>query len=834
MGSSSGVPLRQLLGRAAGEKMNKRVTIMKTCSSRSKLAIGTLPFAPLSARARSLVIGHCSLAAGPWFVVQRTFVVILVLVATLISALHAAPADTVPGRILVKPRDGINETDLQQLFAAHGAQQHSAIQQINVRILEVPEAAQEHVLEALQHHASIEFAEPDYIAEPETIPNDPKYSSEWHLGKIQCPQAWDVSTGSSSVIIAVLDTGVDGAHPDLTGKLVPGWNFYDNNSDTSDVYGHGTLVAGTVAAANNNSSGIASVAWNCLIMPIRISSPTGSGSMSLMGQGLTWAADHGARVANISYKVSTDATVTTAAQYFQSKGGIVTVSAGNEGDFITAGDNPYVLTISATDTTDAIASWSTTGNNVDLSAPGVSILTTVSGGTYGWAGGTSLSAPIVAGVAALVISVNPGLTGAQVQDILKDSVDDLGAPGWDPIYGRGRVNAYKAVLAAAGGTPPPTDTTPPATTITSPSSGSTASGTVTIGVSASDNVGVARVEVYINGVLVGSSTSANAALSWNTTSYANGSYTLQAKAYDVAGNIGVSAMESVSVQNTVADTTAPGITITAPATGSTVSSTVSVNVSATDNVGVTKVEWYLNGSLVGSSASASASFSWNTTAYANGSYTLQAKAYDAAGNVGSSAGVSISVQNAVPDATAPTATITAPAGGSTVSGVVSVNVSTTDNVGVTKVEWYLNGALVGSSASSSASFSWNTATSPNGSCTVQAKAYDAAGNIGSSPTINVSVLNTADAIAPVVQITSPANGSKVVRSTKVYVSASDNVSVTRVDLVVDGKTYSTSTSANPVFSWNTSKISTGSHTLQAVAYDAAGNYTRSTVVTVYK
>jgi len=661
------------------------------------------------------------------------------LALTLTCVLHGAPPDAVPGRLLVKPRAGLNETALQQLFAAYRAQQHAAIEQIDVRILNVKEAARDHVLQALQHNPNIEFAQLDYIVEPEAIPNDPKYSSEWHLPKIQCPQAWDITTGSSSVIIAVLDTGVDGTHPELSARCVPGWNFYDNNSNTSDVQGHGTLVAGTVAAANNNSTGVASVAWNCLIMPIRISSPTGSGSMSLMAKGLTWAADHGARVANISYKVSTDSTVATAAQYFQSKGGIVTVSAGNEADFITAGDNPYVLTVSATDTIDAMASWSTTGNNVDLSAPGVSILTTVSGGTYGWSGGTSLSAPIVAGVAALVISANPGLTGVQVQDILKQSADDLGAPGWDPSYGWGRVNAYKAVLAATSGTVPPADTTPPTATITTPTSGSTVSGTVFVAVAASDNVGVTRVEWLLNGALAGTSTTVPATFSWNTITCPNGSYNLQARAYDAAGNSGSFAI-SVTVQNPVADSTAPAAQITSPTTGATLSGMATVTAVATDNVGVTRTECYLNGALMGSSPGASCSLSWNSTAYANGSYTLQTKAYDAAGNIGTSAGVTVSVLNATSDVTAPT-----------------------------------------------------------------------------------------------VQITSPTTGSTVAsRSAKVYVTAADNVGVTRVELRIDGKLYATSSSAMPVFSWNTFKISRGAHTLEAVAYDAAGNSGRSAIVTVYR
>ena len=669
-----------------------------------------------------------------------TAVKVCAVIATLTSTavLHAVSADSVPGRILVKPRSDVNESDLQQLFASHGVQQHATIHQINVRILNVPEAARDHVLEALQHNAKIEFAEPDATVAPDFIPNDPGYFNEWHLSIIQAPQAWDITKGSSGVVIAILDTGVDGTHPDLSPNLVPGWNFYDNNADTSDVVGHGTAVAGTAAAAGNNAAGVASVAFNCRFMPIRISDPTGTAAYSTIASALTYAADHGARVANISFKATDSSTVTSAAQYFQSKGGVTTVSAGNDSTFDTAKDNPYILTVSATTGDDILASWATTGNNIDLAAPGQGIITTIRGGGYSTWAGSSFSAPIVAGVAALVISANPSLSGSQVQDILKQNADDLGAAGWDPSYGWGRVNAYKAVLAATGGAQPPADTTPPTANIIAPSNGSTVSGTVAVTVSTSDNVGVTKVEFYVNGSLA--NTAAAGSFSWNTTALPNGSCTLQALAYDAAGNVGTSSAVSVSVQNIVLDTTAPTVTITTPATGSTVSGPVSVNVSAADNVGITKLEWYLNGALSGSSSTPSATFMWDTTTSANGSYTLKALAYDAAGNVGSS------------------------------SVTVSVN--------------------------------------------------------------NIS--QPADTVAPSVQITSPASGVTLMKNTKIYVSASDDVAVTRVDLFVDGKLLSTSSSATTVFSWNTMKVARGSHTLQALGYDAAGNQGSSAAVTVYK
>ena len=194
--------------------------------------------------------------------------------------------------------------------------------------------------------------------------------------------------------------------------------------------------------------GVASVAFGCKLMPVRISDTSGLGYSSTVASGLTWAADHGARVANISYEFTGDSAVDSAAQYFNSKGGVVTVSAGNYSTVLTIPDDPNVLTVSATDSNDAIASWSNTGTPIDLAAPGVGIWTTTAGGGYSPASGTSFSAPVTAGVAALVISANPSLTSAQVQQVLKQSADDLGAPGWDPVYGWGRVNAQKAVAAA--------------------------------------------------------------------------------------------------------------------------------------------------------------------------------------------------------------------------------------------------------------------------------------------------------------------------------------------------------------------------------------------------
>jgi hypothetical protein len=198
---------------------------------------------------------------------------------------------------------------------------------------------------------------------------------------------------------------------------------------------------------------------------------------------------------------------------------------------------------------------------------------------------------------------------------------------------------------------------------------------------------------------------------------------------------------SVALTGGSGDTTPPTTSITAPANGATVSGTVSVTASASDNVGVTKVEFYLDGALQVTDTATPYTWSFNTTTVANGSHTLQTKAYDAAGNVGSSSTISVTVSNSTGDTTPPTTSITAPANGATISGTVSVTASASDNVGVTKVEFYLDGALQVTDTATPYTWSFDTTTVANGSHTLQSKAYDAAANVGSSATISVTVSN---------------------------------------------------------------------------------------------
>jgi hypothetical protein len=395
-----------------------------------------------------------------------------------------------------------------------------------------------------------------------------------------------------------------------------------------------------------------------------------------------------------------------------------------------------------------------------------------------------------------------------------------------------------------GSPPPPSDTTPPTVSIASPTGGNVA-GTVSVSVSASDNVGVTRVDLLVNGASVGSDTSAPYQFSWNSASVANGPVQLRAVAHDAAGNSAQSAIVTVNVANVVTpppDTMPPTVSIASP-TGGNVSGTVSVSANATDNVGVTRVDFFVNGSLVGSDSTAPYQYSWNTATVANGAATLRAAAYDAAGNSAQSAIVTVNVANVVtppPDTTPPNVSIASPAGGN-VSGTVTISANASDNVGVTRVDFFVNGSLVGSDSTAPYQYSWNTAAVGNGAATLRAIAYDAAGNSAQSAIVTVNVANVvappppppppADTTPPTVSIASPIGGT-VSGTVTVSVSATDNVGVTRVDLLVNEQVVGTDSSTPWKFSWNSAGVADGAVRLKAVAYDAAGNSGTSPVVVV--
>ena len=553
------------------------------------------------------------------------------------------PTQWVDGELLIGFRAGVGAADRSAVYRDLGATFIEAIgQSLGVVRVRVPAQTLEGRLRALQQRPEVKFVEKNYVFEPALAPNDPQFANQWHLPRILAPEAWDTTQGGPAAVIAILDSGIDATHPDFAGKLVPGYNTYSGNTTTTDQYGHGTEVAGVAGALTNNNLGVASVAGAAPIMPVRVTDSKGRATSASLASGITWATDHGARVVNLSFNgVAGNVTISTAAQYAVNHGTLVVAASGNCACVDPTPENPYILSVSATDEADAVAYFSSTGPFVDLSAPGSNIFTTERFGLYGSASGTSLASPIVAGVAGLMFAANPALTPALVTELLETTAVNGG--GYNQSFGWGRVDALAAVGAAAGYTPPP-DTTAPTVAVTAPLAGATVSGIAVVDVMADDNVGVVKVDLYIDGVYFVTDTSAPYSFAWDTTALANGSHTLHAVASDAANNSASTAPITVTVSNAPADTTAPVVSITAPAAGASVSGTTAVTATATDNVGVTKVEFYVDGLLKATDTTAPYAFSWNTTTSSNGAHVLQAAASDAAGNVANSA-ITVTVAN---------------------------------------------------------------------------------------------------------------------------------------------------------------------------------------------
>lgn len=545
------------------------------------------------------------------------------------------------GRILVLPRAGLPDAALERILREQGGGKARRVGRSELRIVELPVGAERAMVQRLSRHPHVKFAELDAIV-PLGSSNDPYFGSQWHLGKVRSDSAWLMSAGQG-VTIAILDTGVDGSHPDLRERMVAGYNFYSGNADSSDVYGHGTAVAGTAAATLNNGAGVASPAGQARIMPLRISAADGSATYSAMATALNWAADNGARIANISYqRACGSAAVQSAASYMRSKGGLVVVSAGNTGIQESMAASDALICVSATDAQDLRASWSSFGSYVDVAAPGSGIYTTTRGGGYGAWNGTSFSSPLTAGILAQMMAANPQLPAAEVQSLLYATSVDLGAQGADVEYGKGRVDAQAAVQAAMSATAT-VDNQPPTVAINNLVSGSTVSALVAVDVRAGDNTGVVRVDLLVNGTRVASDTAAPYAFSWDSASASNGTVELKAVAMDAAGNVGTSSGVAVTVFNAsvapAPDTTPPTVNVANPVSGSTVDGTVSVRVSAADNLGAAGITQllYINGKQVASASGAALSYNWNTRKLRAGTYTVQAVARDAAGNSASSA-----------------------------------------------------------------------------------------------------------------------------------------------------------------------------------------------------
>lgn len=429
---------------------------------------------------------------------------------------------SIPGNILVRFKTNAPQSVVQQVL---GLSKSSMVRSYSL----IPGLAHvrttqrsEQAIATLSANPWVELAEPDYVVQKLATPNDPYFGRQWGLhnigqtvnsvagtpdADIDMPEAWNVTTGNPSMVIAVIDTGTQWGHPDLAANIwtnteeipdngidddgngfvddVRGWDFFDDDNNPDDEDGHGTHTAGTIAAEGNNGIGVTGVTWNCKIMPLRFIGPNG-GSTSDAIAALNYAVAKGVKVSNNSWGGGGYSSLMYDAIRRAAAAGHIFVAAAGNSSQNTDSTPSYpasynldnILSVAATDNLDGLASFSNYGmTTVDLGAPGVNIASTYMGGGYAWLSGTSMAAPHVAGVVALVYQQNPGFTYTQVINRI------LSTPRPVPsLLNKTRTGGVLNAVAALDGNMPPT------VQILSPSSGSnfTPGSTVTLSGSASD------------------------------------------------------------------------------------------------------------------------------------------------------------------------------------------------------------------------------------------------------------------------------------------------------------------------------------------------------------
>ncbi len=527
----------------------------------------------------------------------------------------------------------------------------------------------ESAIKALKNNKNVAYVEDDieFRAVGQTLP--------WGVNRIDADQVWGGTSGytGSGIQVAVVDTGIDTEHPDLQDNYLGGYDFVNDDSDPSDDNGHGTHVAGTIAAVDN-TVGVIGVAPEAGLYALKVLNNRGSGFLSDIAAGIQWAMlgpdgteDTGdeAEVVSLSLGASSGTTtLQTAVDNAYAAGLLVVAAAGNAGSTSILYPAKYgsVIAVSATDISDNLASFSNYGNEIEIAAPGVNIYSTMptydvylttSGPPkwryskeYDYMSGTSMACPHVSGVAALVYEAGPsddsGVNGLadEVRKILQDNAEDLGDSGWDSEFGHGLVDAEASVGGGSG--------TSPTVSIASPIDGSTVSGTVTITADASDSDGtVSSVQFLVDDIPLSTDNDGSDgwSASWDSTGVTDGEYMLKAVATDNDDN---TASDSVTVTtDNVNDP--PTVSWVNPSDGNTVGGSVTIQIDATDDRVTPTVTWSVGGTIYQSTSFNSDSgyfeATWDTTSLSDGPYTLYAKATDGTNNPTTS--ISVTVSNTV-------------------------------------------------------------------------------------------------------------------------------------------------------------------------------------------
>lgn len=367
------------------------------------------------------------------------------------------------GTMLVRPIQPdvlLRQGALPSTAAAIHARAYARVQNGTVRVdkdidyavVRVPKGTNEtSYANSLMATGDYEYVVPNWrvFVQGKVTPNDPRFSSQWQHKVMQSTDAWGVWKGTNNVTVAIVDTGVMITHEDLKAGMVNGYNAVDKKAqvdggDVVDTHGHGTHCAGDAAAQGNNGIGLVGEGWGYKIMPVR-ASISGSASFDDLVDGAKWAVNHGAKSISVSFSGVDTPLVGSAGTYIKQHGGLLLWAAGNDGRNLSGFSYPDVIVVGASTPSDGQAGFSAYGRGVGVFAPGTGIWSTALGGGYVAEDGTSMATPIANGVCAMVWSINPSLSPAKVQSIVYSTCDQIGSPS---IFGHGRVNLYRAALAA--------------------------------------------------------------------------------------------------------------------------------------------------------------------------------------------------------------------------------------------------------------------------------------------------------------------------------------------------------------------------------------------------
>lgn len=378
----------------------------------------------------------------------------VVALSALSSALGQELPPTVPyatDRVLVKFDGGASFFTQSAAMGRIGAQVVDEVSGIGMKVVELPaNVSVEQAIAYLRTQQGIAYVEPDYRCSISYRPNDTNYSSQYAPQKIQCEAAWDVTRGDPGIIIAIVDTGIDLNHTDLSGKIVPGYDFVNRTTSPQDDNGHGTHCAGIAAARTDNRLGIAGVGFNCRLMAVKVLDRNGSGFFSNVAAGIVYAVDNGAKVVSLSLGGSNGSqALQDAVNYAHGRNVLVVAAAGNSGSQSAAYPAFYTnaLAVGSSTNTDARSNFSNYGSWVSVCAPGSNIYSTYTGNRYTILSGTSMATPAVAGLAGLLYSrMGSSATATQVRRRIEDTCDPVG--NW---VAKGRINAARAVTGVVGG-----------------------------------------------------------------------------------------------------------------------------------------------------------------------------------------------------------------------------------------------------------------------------------------------------------------------------------------------------------------------------------------------